>query len=125
MREKGEYDIKDRTFKFGVCITRFINVLPKTTAGFVIAKQLVRSGTSIGANVEEATGGRTKREFANCIAIAGREARETSYWLRLIRETGMSNSGLVDTLLNEVNQLIGILTAISRRANENLQSPSP
>ena len=75
----SEKKIKERTFDFAIEVIKIVQVLPKNTAGFELRKQLLRSGTSIGANVEEATGARSKKEFTNCMNIAKREARETEY----------------------------------------------
>ena len=78
MSEK-EKRIKERAFDFAIEIIKIVQLLPKNTAGFELGRQVLKSGTSIGANVEEAEGARTKRGFINCMNIAKREARETRY----------------------------------------------
>ena len=115
-KEAKVYDIKERTFHFAVDIVRFVGELPKTTAGYALGRQLIRSGTSIGANVEEATGARTKKEFINIMNIAKREARETLYWLRLIQEAGSNNLTMIERAIREANELVSILTTIVKRA---------
>src|SRR3989339_1766839 len=78
--------IQERTLEFAVRILKFADKLPKSVGGAVIAKQLIRSGTSIGANMEEADGAASKNDFINKVTIARKEARETHYWLQLIKK---------------------------------------
>ena len=84
------YDIKERTLQFAVSIVQLVDQLPKTTVGYVLSRQVIRSGTSIGANVEEAVGLRTKKEFINSMNAAKRDARETLFWLRVVRAASLS-----------------------------------
>jgi four helix bundle protein len=79
IRQKGKkkaFDIKQRTFEFGVRIVRMVNSLPKTVAGIELGRQVVRAGTSIGANVEEANGASSKKDFVYKMTIARKEARD-------------------------------------------------
>ncbi|MCX6164537.1 MAG: four helix bundle protein, partial [Ignavibacteriae bacterium] len=78
-----------------------------------------RCGTSIGANVEEATAGQSKKDFVTKIAIASKEARETKYWLRIIKESKIIDKDLKN-YLSEVEELIKILTSIVKTSQENL-----
>ena len=78
---------------------------------FVISKQLLRSGTSIGANVEENLAGQTKKDFIAKMSIASKESRETSYWLRLLQASNLVNL-TYEKYLSEINEIINILTAI-------------
>lgn len=82
-KEKPE-DIKDRTFRFALTIIALVESLPNTISAKTIGNQLIRSGTSIGANVEEATAAHTKNDFIYRMGMALRESRETLYWLRLL-----------------------------------------
>lgn len=111
-----DIDIDKRTLKFGVDIIHFINLLPKTTAGIAIANQIIRSGTSIGANIQEAFGGHTKAEFIHKMNIAKSEARETKYWLNLIFEAKMVDSNTLQPLLKETDELVAILTSIVKNS---------
>jgi len=77
-------DIKDRTFRFALAIISLVESLPDTISAKTIGKQLIRSGTSVGANVEEATAAHSKNDFIYRMNVALREARETLYWLRLL-----------------------------------------
>jgi len=71
MTKEKPFDIKERTFEFGVRIVRLVNTLPRTVVGIEVGRQLVRSGTSIGANVEEADGVKSKRDSIRKMGIAG------------------------------------------------------
>ena len=114
-QQTRNFDIRQRTLKFSVLIIRLITLLPKTPAGFAIANQVVRSGTSIGANVEEAQDASSRKEFTHTMMISLREARETEYWLRIIKETNLIFDSKLGESLQEVNELIKILTAIVKK----------
>ena len=77
-----------------------------------LCSQILDSGTSIGANVEEAVGGSSRKDFINKLQIAYKEARETKYWLRLLREGEMLEKKLADSFLKDCDEIIAILTAI-------------
>jgi four helix bundle protein len=102
--------IIDKSFKFSLNI---ISLYKKLVAEneYVISKQILKSGTSIGANVEEAQGGQSKKDFISKISIAYKEARETKYWLRLLKEGGLSKIN-VDDLLIEITEINKILASI-------------
>ena len=86
-----------------------------------LARQLLRSGTSIGANLEEAKAAQSRRDAACKFSIALKEAREASYWLRLLKATGLMGAKLADPLLAEASELIAILTVARRRLNQPKQ----
>lgn len=86
---------------------------------YILSRQLLRSGTSIGANIEEAQGAQSKRDFIAKMQISLKEARETHYWLRLLRDTGMVEANKANKLIGSCNELIIILTAILKKAKEN------
>jgi len=112
----AESAIRGKSFKFAVQVVK----LPRTLQDkreFVISNQLLKSGTSIGANVEEAQAGQSKKDFLAKMAIASKEARETKYWLRLIRETGIGDVD-VSQELDAVEELIRILTAIVKTSQK-------
>jgi four helix bundle protein len=110
--------IKDRSFRFSVRILNLVRAMPRDVAGQMLARQVARSGTGIGSNVEEAQAAHTKREFAHKMNIARVEARETLYWLRLVRETKMLSENRLRDLLTESNELVSILTAIVRTSKK-------
>ena len=86
---------------------------------YVLSKQLLRSATSIGANLEEALAGHSKKDFLAKVIISHKEARETRYWLRLIKH-GNLVSVPIDEFINEVNEIINILSAIIQTTKKNL-----
>lgn len=111
-------DILDRTFRFAVRVTKLVRALPKSVDGYVLAKQVMRSGTGIGANVEEAQGAHSKKDFARRMNIARAEARETLYWLRLIKEAELISAARLEELVNEADELVRILTTIVKKSKE-------
>ena len=106
-------DICERTFEFATRVVKLCQALDeKPGVSRILAGQLLRSGTSIGANVEEAQGGQSKTDFVSKLAIACKEARETHYWLRLFAETNVVPEQKLNPLIIEANQLVAILTTI-------------
>lgn len=86
---------------------------------FIISKQILRSGTSIGANIEEADAGISKKDFVAKMSIASKEARETLYWLRLIKDSGLTSYNL-NNLKDTSQELIRLLTSIVKTSQKNL-----
>jgi four helix bundle protein len=109
-------DIEKRTFEFAVRILRMVRGLPSDIAGDVVRRQVARSGTSIGANVEEAQGSHSRAEFARRMGIARTEARETHYWLRLAAAAGLAAPQRLAAITKEADELLRILTAIVKRS---------
>lgn len=103
-----------KSFAFAVRIVKLNKHLRFHHQEYVLSKQVVRSGTSIGANAEEAVGAISKADFSAKISIAYKEARETSYWLRLLRETEYLEPKLFDSLHHDCQELCRILFAILR-----------
>jgi four helix bundle protein len=110
--------IQQRSFEFALDIIRVYRTL-QDRREFVISKQLLRSGTSIGANVEESTAGQSRNDFLEKMSIASKEARETRYWLRLLRESSLAEVD-VSNHLDAVDQLIRILTSIVKTTKESV-----
>ncbi len=86
---------------------------------FVLSKQLLRSGTSIGANTEEAIGGQSEKEFFAKQTIAYKEARDTHYWIRLLTDTGYFQKGESENLLKDVTELLKIIGSIQKTLRNN------
>jgi four helix bundle protein len=107
---KRENIILDKTFDFALSIVDLYMQMTEQKE-FVLSKQLLRSGTSIGANVEEATAAISKKDFTAKMSIASKEARETRYWLRLIERSRIVKVDLKDHLI-EIENIVNILTAI-------------
>ncbi len=93
--------LDERTFKFALRIVKLVSVLPHSPLGDVLGRQLLRSGTSIGANIEEAYAASTKRDFTYKMSIALKEARKTNYWLRLIKDAELMSATQIDSLVQE------------------------
>lgn len=86
---------------------------------FIISNQILRSGTSIGANIEEALAGQSKKDFTAKMSISSKEARETKYWLRLLKESELTNLDVNSLILN-IDELIRILTSIVKTSQQSL-----
>ena len=106
--------VREKAFAFATRIVTLYQFLSTEKKEFVLSKQILRSGTSIGANIEEADGAISKKEFSNKISIAYKEARETSYWLRLLEATGFIEIRLFESLANNCDELCKLLFAILR-----------
>ncbi len=109
-------DIQDRTFNFGVRIIKFVDKLPRTLSATELGKQLLRSGTSIAANMEEANGAESKSDFIHKVSIAYKEARETRTWLGMIKAAILPTVTEVTDLHAECDEIVRILFAILRKA---------
>jgi len=113
----------NRTRQFGGTVIRFAQQLPADPAGYTLARQLIRSGTSIGANFREAQRGRTRNEFVSKLTIALQEAEETRYWLELAIESGLCSVKMVKPLLEEVTEFIAILVAAIKTSKRTQPKP--
>ena len=110
--------IQEKTFTFALeMITIYKNL--QNEKEYVISKQLLRSGTSIGANVQEAGASPSRKDFAYKMAIASKEARETKCWLTLLYQSNLTNIP-IDNYLPEIDSIINILTKIVKTATNNL-----
>jgi len=108
-------DYADRTFKFACDIVQFYRAIMKLPHfPFGIARQVLKAGTSIGANIEEARAPASRRDLTFKFVVALKEARETKFWLRLIRATNLAPATLSDDLLRECDELVAILTVSVR-----------
>lgn len=120
MSQQYPEDLKLRTKEFALRIIRMYSALPeKSVVAQVLGKQVLRSGTSIGANYREASRGRSKAEFISKVGDSLKEAEETEYWLELLVDSGCIPGRKMVGLLDETRQLMAILTTIDRRAKEN------
>ena len=112
-------DIAERTFEFAERIVAPCRAAKgRDVAARVIVGQLVRAGTSVGANVEEAQASHSRADFANKCSIACKEARETRYWMRLLAASDIVSASSLADLLAESDELVAILTAIVRKARQ-------
>jgi four helix bundle protein len=120
----AELKIQERSFSFAVRIVKLCQFLEKQDrVSRTLANQLLRSGTSIGANIEEAQAGQSKADFTAKMSIARKEARETHYWLRLMKESELLSTAQLSEISQEADEIVRILTSIvktSQTGGENV-----
>lgn len=116
MNRQGPPEIATRTKKFAIQVIKLANDLPRTPAGFAVANQFVRSGTSIGANVIEAQESVSRAEFTNKLAIAAKEALETQYWLEIMSEATLIKSEKIISIKQECDEITKILRVIVKKS---------
>ena len=104
--------VREKSFKFSVRVINLYKILCNERKEFVLSKQLLRSGTSIGANVREASNAESNADFIHKLAIAQKECDETSYWLELLYETEFINKIEFDSINNDANELLKIIRSI-------------
>lgn len=118
MSFKEDNLIQHKTFEFALSIIKFYTHC-KSQNEYILSKQILRSGTSIGVNVEEAIAAQSKKDFISKLSIANKEARETKYWLKLYQSSNLIKVE-VDSYLKEIESIINILTKIIKTSSENL-----
>jgi four helix bundle protein len=112
-------DLPERTFVFAERIVRLCTVLESNgRVSSTLASQLLRSGTSVGANVEEAQGSESRKDCVHKYSIAYKEARETLYWLRLLAAAEIVPGPRLEPLIQEANELVAILTTIVKKSRQ-------
>ena len=116
MRHKNE--LEERTWGFALRVIRFVAALPKGRIGDVLGRQLLRSGTSIGANYREANRAESRRDFIHKIAIVEKEAAETQYWLSLLNEIEAGSPKERNWLLRESTELLAIFTTAGKSSKK-------
>jgi len=112
--------VQDKSFLFALEIIKLYRQLVAEKE-YVISKQLLKSGTSIGANVEEAIAAQSKKDFLSKMSIASKEARETKYWLRLLHKSDLT-AIQVDNHMKEIESIINILTKIAMTTSERMEN---
>jgi len=108
-REKFKKEFKTRVYRFILRLVKFIDKLPKDTSSQIFAKQILRSGTSIGANYIEAQASSSKKDFTNFFHHSLKSANETKFWLAILRDTGKCEENEAETLLAELTEIANIL----------------
>lgn len=116
---KTENVIKEKTYAFALRIIMLFKYLNDTKHEYVLSKQVLRCGTSIGANVEEAIDGLSRKDFILKLQIAYKEAREVYYWLRLLRDSDYVEDMLAASLLSDCDEILAILTSILKTSKSN------
>jgi four helix bundle protein len=123
----GKTDLEGRTKVFALGVIGYVAKLPRTQIENVLGNQLLRSGTSIGANYREANRAESRNDFIHKIGIAEKEAAETQYWLELCKDARLGDLDACERLLQEVNELIAILVSIgktSKARSQPLRNPN-
>ena len=110
--------IRNKSFQFSLKIIQLYKKLLNEKE-FIISRQLLKSGTSTGANIEEALAGQSKKDFTAKMSISSKEARETKYWLRLLKESELTKIKVND-LLDNIEEIIRMLTSIVKTSQNNL-----
>jgi four helix bundle protein len=109
----------EKSFAFAVRVVKAYKYLIEEKKEFVLSKQFLRSGTSIGANCEEAVGGQSKSDFIHKLGIAYKEARETAYWVKLLNATGYFDDSQTKSLLDDAEEILKIIGKIQITSKEN------
>ncbi|PIE01874.1 MAG: four helix bundle protein [Acidobacteria bacterium] len=117
-----EQELKDRTKQFALRIMNLVDALPKTISAIAIGRQIIRSGTSVGANYRAACRGRSKAEFISKLGIVAEEADETCFWLELIIEGNLLPESKVQPLLKEADELTAIFVSSIKTSQQNQKS---
>ena len=112
--------IKDRSFAFAVRVIRLFQYLTETKKEYVLSKQLLRSGTAIGALVREAQNAESKKDFIHKLGIAQKECDETIYWLELLKETEYINDKEFESINSEANELLKMIRSAIITSKKNL-----
>lgn len=105
------FDIKDRTYQYALSIIKLLEGLQKDIASDVIARQLIRSATSIGANLEEGKSASSRKDFINYYNHSLKSANESRFWLLLLKDTGKSSGQVLDGLIDETSEIANILAS--------------
>lgn len=111
---KSDNIIQIKSYAFAIRIVNTYKYLSEEKREFVLSKQLLRCGTSIGANIEEAIGGQSDKDFFAKISISYKETRETHYWIRLLKDTNYLTKEETDSLLKDTEELLRIIGSIQK-----------
>lgn len=109
----------DKSYRFALNIIHVYQKVSSEKNEYILSKQLLRSGTSVGANIEESQGAQSKKDFIAKLHISYKEARETRYWLRLLKDSKYLNPVLADKLINDCEELIRLLVSILKSSKKN------
>ena len=118
-RRKFKLELEKRTMQFALKIIKFVATLPPGRPSDIISYQMVKAGTSIGANYREANRAESRNDFVHKIAIVEKESAETKYWLELCYEGDLGDRSQCEWLLNEATELLALFTTTGRTAKAN------
>lgn len=120
-----KFELQQRTKKFHIEVIKLCENYPKNAAGFEIAKQLIRSAGSVGANYRAACRGKSKADFIYKIQIVLEEADESLYWLEVSRDAELIRLPVIHNLIKEANELVSIFNAADITAKKNRDTTNP
>ena len=120
MKTKRENIIWDKSYAFALRIVKLARHLNTEQREYVLSKQVLKSGTSIGANIEEAIGGQSRKDFLAKVSIAYKEARETRYWLMLLQDAEIIEKRLAESLQKDCDDILRILAKIMMTTRQSL-----
>lgn len=122
MYQEKENPLRDKSYSFALLMLKRCLQLQKESKEYVISKQLMRSATSIGANIEEAIGGQSGKDFIHKVSISYKEARETHYWIRLLGDAEILSQDETNEYLEKVEELLRIMTSIQKTMKTKLNN---
>jgi len=120
----NKIDLENRTKEFALRIIKFVTALPKNRVADVLGYQLLKSGTSVGANYREANRAESKADFVHKVGIVEKECAETEYWLELCQEANIGEIGERQWLLKESGELLAIFTSIGKTSKSRPRTPN-
>ena len=112
--------VKTKSYNFALRIVKLGRFLMEEKKEFIISQQIVRSGTSVGANIEEADAGQSKRDFIAKLQISLKEAKETHYWIRLLKDSDFIDLKSAESLIKDINEIIYLLTKILKSSKRSV-----
>jgi len=107
-----KHDIVERTVKYSIMVIQVFHKIKRNDDGRIIGRQLLKSATSIGANVHEAQGAQSKADFIAKMSIAHKEAYETAYWFKVLQQSQLSKDACLEEVIDETTQIVKILSSI-------------
>ena len=119
---KKDNPVQEKSYALALRIVELYKYLTKEKKEFVLSKQILRSGTSIGANVEEAEGAQSEKDFLSKMSIAYKEARETKYWLRLLNDSGYLEKDQTASLFHDREEVLKLLASIQKTMKHKIRN---
>ena len=114
--------VQEKSYTFALRIVKLYRWLCEEKKEYVLSKQLLRSGTSIGANVEEAVGGQSEKDFSAKMIISYKEARETHYWLRLLHDSEFIDQAAFESIIHDCDELLKLLGSITKTMKTKIRN---
>ena len=114
--------VQEKSYAFALRVVKVYRYLTEEKREYVLSKQLLRAGTSVGANVEEAAGGQSDKDFIMKLTVAYKEARETHFWIRLLRDSDYPTPSQADSLLADTDELLRIIGSIQKTMKSKIRN---